>query len=78
MIELANVRVGQHGHIVSIDGTDSVSLRLMEMGMTPGAPFKMVGTAPLGDPLELEIRGYRLSVRKTEAARVQVELAESE
>jgi ferrous iron transport protein A len=78
MIDLATMRVGQKGHVVSIDGVDSVSLRLMEMGLTPGVHVKIVGTAPLGDPLELEVRGYRLSVRKTEAARVQVEPAESE
>jgi len=78
MMDLAAMHVGQRGHVVSIDGTDSVALRLMEMGLTPGVPVKIVGTAPLGDPLELEIRGYRLSVRKTEAARIQVEPAESE
>jgi ferrous iron transport protein A len=78
VIDLAAMRVGAKGHVVSIDGVDSVSLRLMEMGLTPGVHVKIVGTAPLGDPLELEVRGYRLSVRKTEAARVQVEPAESE
>lgn len=78
MIDLAAMHVGEKGHVVSIDGVDSVSLRLMEMGLTPGVHVKVVGTAPLGDPLELEVRGYRLSVRKTEAARVQVEPAESE
>ena len=78
MIDLAAMHVGQKGHVVSIDGVDSVSLRLMEMGLTPGAHVKVVGAAPLGDPLELELRGYRLSVRKSEAARVQVEPAESE
>jgi ferrous iron transport protein A len=43
------------------------------MGVTPGVEVAVVGTAPLGDPLELELRGYRLSVRRSEAARVQVE-----
>jgi ferrous iron transport protein A len=50
-----------------------VSLRLLEMGLTPGVEVLVVGQAPLGDPLELEVRGYRLSVRKSEAARVEVE-----
>ena len=40
----------------------------MEMGLTPGVELRIVGVAPLGDPLELEVRGYRLSVRKSEAA----------
>jgi ferrous iron transport protein A len=45
----------------------------MEMGLTPGVEVRLVGVAPLGDPLELELRGYRLSVRKNEASRVQIE-----
>jgi len=45
-------------------------------GLTPGVELRIVGVAPLGDPLELELRGYRLSVRKTEAARVAIESLE--
>jgi ferrous iron transport protein A len=71
---LSDVAVGEHGRVVQVDGIDGISLRLMEMGLTPGASFALLGTAPLGDPLELEIRGYRLSLRKSEAARVRVEL----
>jgi Fe2+ transport system protein FeoA len=44
----------------------------MEMGLTPGAVVRVVGRALLGDPLELEVRGYRLSLRSAEAARVSV------
>lgn len=65
--------VGTRGRIRSINGDDEVSVRLLEMGLTPGVEVAVVGTAPLGDPLELELRGYRLSVRRSEAARVQVE-----
>ena len=56
-----------------IEGVDDVSLRLMEMGLVPGVELTVLGVAPLGDPLELELRGYRLSLRKSEAARVEVE-----
>ncbi len=49
-------------------------MRLLEMGLTPGVEVAMIGVAPLGDPLELELRGYRLSVRRSEAARVQINL----
>ena len=59
--------------VTGVAGGDDVSLRLMEMGLTPGAIVRLVGTAPLGDPLELEIRGYRLSLRRSEAARVSVD-----
>jgi ferrous iron transport protein A len=59
--------------VLQIAGGDDVSLRLLEMGLTPGVEILLVGTAPLGDPLELEVRGYRLSVRKSEASRVEIE-----
>lgn len=52
---------------------DDISIRLLEMGLTPGVEVMLVGSAPLGDPLELEVRGYHLSVRKSEAARVELE-----
>jgi len=70
---LAQLAVGSWAVVKQIDGTDEVSCRLMEMGLTPGAKLTIVGVAPLGDPLELELRGYRLSVRKSEAQRVQLE-----
>ena len=65
--------IGQQGQVREVRGTDGISLRLMEMGLTPGTPLRMIGKAPLGDPLEFEVRGYRLSVRKSEAARVVIE-----
>jgi ferrous iron transport protein A len=57
-----------------VTGTDEISLRLLEMGLTPGVEVRLLGAAPLGDPLELELRGYRLSVRKREAALIEVDL----
>jgi ferrous iron transport protein A len=60
---LADLPVGARGRISSIVGSDELSVRLLEMGLTPGVEVTIVGTAPLGDPLELELRGYRLSVR---------------
>ena len=74
MKSLANMSVGARVKVVKIDGIDELTCRLMEMGLTPGVEISLVGVAPLGDPLELELRGYRLSVRRTEAARVEVEL----
>jgi ferrous iron transport protein A len=44
----------------------------MEMGVLPGVELKLLGRAPLGDPLELELRGYRLSVRRSEARRIEI------
>jgi len=70
---LAKLAVGKRARVIQIAGGDDVSMRLLEMGLTPGVEVLVVGQAPLGDPLELEVRGYRLSVRKSEAARVEVE-----
>lgn len=71
---LSRLVIGDRGRVVEVQGTDDLSGRLMEMGLTPGADVQILGTAPLGDPLELRIRGYRLSVRKSEAARVVMEV----
>jgi len=71
---VADLRVGARATVLRIEGVDEVSLRLMEMGLTPGVDVALLGVAPLGDPLELEVRGYRLSLRKKEAARVEVNL----
>ena len=70
MNRLAQVAVGGRARVVSVDGIDEIGIRLLEMGLTPGVEVKLLGKAPLGDPLEFEVRGYRLSVRKSEAERV--------
>ncbi len=72
MPSLEQVAVGRTVSVVDVPGADPVSLRLLEMGLTPGAQVAVVAAAPLGDPLELEVRGYRLSIRRREAALVAV------
>jgi ferrous iron transport protein A len=72
MSTLAELKVGDRASVAAVTGVDEISLRLMEMGLVPGTEFDILGTAPLGDPLEIEVRGYRLSLRKSEASRVQV------
>lgn len=72
MTALSELRVGQRGRVLAVEGSDEISVRLLEMGLTPGVELALIGTAPLGDPLELEVRGYRLSVRRSEAARIDV------
>ncbi len=73
MTQLSELAVGDRGRVLSVDGADDIGLRLLEMGLTPGVEVALVGTAPLGDPLELELRGYLLSVRRSEASRVAVQ-----
>lgn len=72
---LDHVAVGDRVRVGDVAGTDGVSIRLLEMGLTPGVAVRVVGRAPFGDPLELEVRGYRLSIRRAEAARVTIEPA---
>ena len=74
MTTLADLKLGQTARIVEIIGDDAVAVRLMEMGLTDGEPIQVMGFAPLGDPIEFSLRGYRISLRSTEAARVQVDL----
>ncbi|MEX0937545.1 MAG: FeoA family protein [Pirellulales bacterium] len=73
MSSLAELRTGHRARVTRISGEGDISLRLMEMGITPGVDVSVVGCAPLGDPLELLLRGYHLSIRKSEARHVEVE-----
>ena len=73
LLTLADIAPGQSATISEVTGDDSIAVRLMEMGLTEGETVRVVGRAPLGDPIELSIRGYKLSLRKLEAARVQVQ-----
>jgi ferrous iron transport protein A len=72
MRTLAELRVGESAAVEQVEGLDEISIRLMEMGLVPGTGLRVLGVAPLGDPVEIEVRGYRLSIRKSEAARVQL------
>jgi ferrous iron transport protein A len=71
-VSLDEVSVGSTVRVRDVAGGDAVAIRLLEMGVTPGVEIRLVGKAPFGDPLELELRGYRLSIRRQEAARVAI------
>ncbi len=72
MTTLADLQEGQSAVIADVIGDDGVAQRLMEMGLTDGEPIKLIGFAPMGDPIEYSVRGYRLTLRKVEAQRVTV------
>lgn len=74
MTSLDQLRVGQRARITALEGNDPLVQRLMEMGLFEGEEVELIGVAPLGDPVEIRLSDYRLSLRRTEAARVQVEL----
>jgi Fe2+ transport system protein FeoA len=71
-VSLADLPIGQPAEIVSIGCDRAISRRLMEMGLLPGTEVRVVRVAPLGDPIELRIRGYALSLRRAEAAKITV------
>ena len=71
---LRDLSPGQQGTVTAVSTTGAMKRRIMDMGVTPGVEIKVVKTAPLGDPVEVRVRGYELSLRKDEAAQVQVEM----
>ena len=71
---LSDFTVGESGTIKTVTGEGRIRRRLFDMGVTPGAELIMRKKAPLGDPIEITIRGYELTLRKVEAACVEVEL----
>ncbi|MBY0526846.1 MAG: ferrous iron transport protein A [Gemmataceae bacterium] len=72
MATLDELRVGQQASIQGIQGTAPLVQRLMEMGLLEGDTVEVIGFAPLGDPMEIRLRDYRLSLRRREAACVTI------
>lgn len=71
---LNNFSVGEQGVVKAVLGEGKIKRRLFDMGITPGAEIYMRKKAPLGDPIEITLRGYELTLRKTEAACVIMEI----
>lgn len=71
---LKDLKPGEKGIIAEIKGTGNVKRRLMDMGVTSGAHVLVRKIAPLGDPIEVNIRGYELTLRKSEAENVIIEI----
>lgn len=69
---LKDLKIGEEGIVRRVGGDGAVRRRLFDMGVTPGAPVKMRKLAPLGDPVEVTLRGYELTLRKNEAEWVVV------
>jgi len=74
--KLDEIKVGESGLIKKVEGEGRLRRRLFDMGVTPGAMVYLRKKAPLGDPLEVTIRGYELTLRKTEASLVILEMEE--
>ena len=73
MKTLRNVKVGDTAKVVKLHGEGAVKRRIMDMGLTKGAEVYVRKVAPLGDPMEVTVRNYELSVRKADCEMIEVE-----
>ncbi len=76
MKELSNVKVGKNAKVVKVIGEGALKRRIMDMGITKDTNIFVRKTAPLGDPIEVSIRGYELTIRKEDAKIILVEECE--
>lgn len=72
MKTLKEVKCGETVKVVKLNGTGALKRRIMDMGLTKGTEVYVRKVAPLGDPIELNVRGYELSIRKNEAENIEV------
>ena len=73
MKTLKDIKVGESATVVKLEGIGAIRRRIMDMGITKGTEILVKKVAPLGDPLELTVRGYQLSIRKADAQKILVE-----
>jgi ferrous iron transport protein A len=69
---LSKLKKGQKAIVVHIEGKGAVKRRMMDMGLVPGSEIRVVRVAPFGDPIEFNVKGYSLSLRKSEAVNILV------
>lgn len=73
MKTLRDVKVGESTRVIKLHGEGAVKRRIMDMGLTKGVEVSVRKVAPLGDPIEVTVRGYELSLRKADAEMIEVE-----
>ena len=73
MVTLKDAKVGETVKVVKLHGQGAIKRRIMDMGITKGVQIYVRKFAPLGDPMELQVRGYELSLRKADAELIEVE-----
>lgn len=76
MTTLDNIRPGEGGIIKAVGGEGALRRRLLDMGLTPQTSIKVSKIAPMGDPMELSLRGYLLTLRLEDAAKIEIEMEE--
>ncbi|MBQ4129597.1 MAG: ferrous iron transport protein A [Ruminococcus sp.] len=73
MKTLKDIKVGEDATVVKLNGEGAIKRRIMDMGITKGVKIHVCKVAPLGDPVEITVRGYQLSIRKDDAQMIEVE-----
>jgi len=73
---LSELKTGERGKISRVGGSGGVHRRILDMGVIPGTTVEVERIAPMGDPIWVRLRGYQLSLRKEEAANINVEVTE--
>ena len=73
MKTLKDVRIGETVRVTKVGGEGALKRRIMDMGITKGVSIKVMKVAPLGDPVEITVRGYELTLRKDDCAKLEVE-----
>lgn len=73
MRTLKDVRIGENVRVTKVGGEGALKRRIMDMGITKGVSIKVMKVAPLGDPVEITVRGYELTLRKADCEKIEVE-----
>lgn len=73
-LKLSEATIGKTYQVERIEGSGFIRRRIIDMGLVPGTKVKIVGTAPLGDPINLIAKGYNLTIRKNEASKIIVKV----
>lgn len=78
MTALSELRPGARGEVAAVGGRGTGRRRMVEMGLVRGTPVEVVRVAPLGDPIDVKLRGYQLTLRRAEAALVEIDVIDRE
>lgn len=74
MKTLAEMKPGEFGVVTKVNGTGNIKYRLIDMGVVKGSRLQVIKYAPMGDPIEIKVKGFTLALRKNEAAMIEVEM----
>ena len=75
-LHLVDLKMGQVGKVIGLHNKPAIKRRLMDMGLTKGVIVKVKKIAPLGDPIDIELRGYELCIRKDDLREIDIEVIE--